>query len=747
MCEDTGWAWPTSQWFPLASQQLRLRSLSQVHLFHPTPSHDEEKGELESFYHLTFHETAMSSPFYTTRPARLQEDRVSWVEMDQDTYSDPAISRLGGIRGCVIRIWKQDLNQSHVTTQRSVDQSLPSRTRDSNSSSVSSPGRELEQVKDEPDSKSVQCVWGVNFSGLICVGNKLMKSLTQNFSFNGLVFRIHSNYFVPRECFVGFSEDLTPPLRFFEIPGVHTDAGKISYDRSALRKMHWTLRALKQRAGANEQFKRDILTRGIDPNTTDMTVPTMTRQTSLRQQIFARQTKLPGTKKEEIGLSVQIEAERLKVATLREEKERFLQELENKREKKRTSCLEYDELNGILMENIHNLSKDKEKLSEWLKTFQDCRESCQKTSRGLTIRRNQLISQLNEIFVIGDSGGSLPTICYVVLPDAESLKEKDDTDNSVALGWSAHLVTMISNLLGVPLRYPINANGSRSSVVDHVLEKIPDKDREFPLFTKGKERVHFDYGVYLLNKNIAQLRWYCGESTQDLRPTLSNLQELLAMCGQPGDKEMTSPSRFKLPSAPPILTGVAQYLSRGTPVHAAGTGSSENASHAALDAETERRRDPREDEPTVDDAKDDVIEVIVKEQSDTSSESSDTNICDKTTNYITVPDLVDKVDNQNGIEIVREVKPVSVEKCSHVRLSSNFSESSRIEICYGTEDLEANPVIENQVINSLDEHKGDSNDNIEEGMEASDLFWGDVSSRAQALSVPSSFRPSKRTFK
>jgi len=742
MVEDTGWAWPTSQWFPLASQQLRLRSLSQVHLFHPSPSQDEEREvELESFYHLTFHETAMSSPFYTTRPVRVQEDRVSWVEMDQDSYSDPAISRLGGIRGCVIRIWKQDLHQSHVTTQRSVDQSLPRRTRDSNSSRVSSPGKEVEQVKEENDTKSVQCVWGVDFSGLICVGNKLMKSLTQNFSFNSLVFRIHSNYFVPRECFVGFSEDLTPPLRFFEIPGVHTDAGKISYDRSALRKMHWTLRALKQRAGANEQFKRDILTRGIDPNTADMNVPTMTRQTSLRQQIFARQTKLPGTKKEEIGLSVQIEAERLKVATLREEKERLLQELENKREKKKTISLEYDELNGILMENIHNLSKDKEKLSEWLKTFQDCRESCQKTSRGLTIRRNQLISQLNEIFIIGDSGGTLPTICYVVLPDAESLKEKDDTDNSVALGWSAHLVTMISNLLGVPLRYPINANGSRSSVVDHVLEKIPDKDREFPLFTKGKERVHFDYGVYLLNKNIAQLRWYCGESTQDLRPTLSNLQELLSMCGQPSDKELTSPSRFKLPSAPPILAGVAQYLSRGTPVHAVGTGSSENASHVALDAEEKKR----EDEVTVTEVKDDVIEVIVREQSDTSSESSDTNICDKTSNYITVPELIE---NQNGVEILREEKqPVLVEKCSNVRLSSNFPESSRIEICYGTEDLEANPVIEDKVINSLDDHKGDSNDNIEEGMEASDLFWGDVSSRAQALSVPSSFRPSKRTFK
>jgi len=572
-----------------------------------------------------------------------------------------------------------------------------------------------------------------------------MKSTTVNLANNTLVFRIHSNYFVARECLVGFSEELTKPLRFFEIPGVHTDAGKISYDRSALRKMHWTLRALKQRAGANEQFKRDILTRGIDPSVQDITLPTLqTRQTtSLRQQIFSRQTKLPATKKEEIGLSVQIEAERLRVATLREEKERLLQELERKRARKKKGSVEYDELNGALMENIHNLSKDRDKLTDWLKTFQDCRESCQKTTRGLAIRRNQLISQLNDIFVIGDSDGSLPTICYVMLPDAESLKEKDDTDNSVALGWSAHLVTMISNLLGVPLRYPINANGSRSSVTDHVLDKIPDKDREFPLFTKGKERVHFDYGVYLLNKNIAQLRWYCGESTQDLRPTLSNLHQLLGLCGKPSDKDITSPSRFKLPVAPPILAGVAQYLSRGTPVHVGGSSgaSSESASHVVLDSE--RRED------IVKEVKEEVIEVVVvAREEDTSSESSD--ICDKTSNYITVPEAVDD-DNSVDESLVVEIKSPIEKKCSqqNVRLSSNFSESSRIEICYGTEDLDhSNSVIkDHQVINSLDEGKADSNDNIEEGMEASDLFWGDVSSRAQALAVPSSFRPSKRTFK
>nr|CAD7424893.1 unnamed protein product [Timema monikensis] len=51
----------------------------------------------------------------------------------------------------------------------------------------------------------------------------------------------------------------------------------------------------------------------------------------------------------------------------------------------------------------------------------------------------------------------------------------------------------------------------------------------FPLFSRGKDKLQFNYGVYLLNKNIAQLRWYCGVPTQDLRATLPNLATLLSV--------------------------------------------------------------------------------------------------------------------------------------------------------------------------------------------------------------------------
>ena len=51
----------------------------------------------------------------------------------------------------------------------------------------------------------------------------------------------------------------------------------------------------------------------------------------------------------------------------------------------------------------------------------------------------------------------------------------------------------------------------------------------FPLFSKNRERYQFDYGVYLLNKNVAQLRHYCSLPTTDLRATLQNLMTLMQL--------------------------------------------------------------------------------------------------------------------------------------------------------------------------------------------------------------------------
>ncbi|KAM9247307.1 UV radiation resistance-associated gene protein isoform 3-T3 [Leptosomus discolor] len=106
---------------------------------------------------------------------------------------------------------------------------------------------------------------------------------------------------------------------------------------------------------------------------------------------------------------------------------------------------------------------------------------------------------------------------------------KDDGSIAVALGYTAHLVSMISYFLQVPLRYPIIHKGSRSTIKDNINDKLTEKEREFPLYPKGGEKLQFEYGVYLLNKNIAQLRYQHGLSTPDLRQTLPNLKNFMEL--------------------------------------------------------------------------------------------------------------------------------------------------------------------------------------------------------------------------
>uniref|UniRef100_A0A8D1UWH7 UV radiation resistance associated n=1 Tax=Sus scrofa TaxID=9823 RepID=A0A8D1UWH7_PIG len=86
---------------------------------------------------------------------------------------------------------------------------------------------------------------------------------------------------------------------------------------------------------------------------------------------------------------------------------------------------------------------------------------------------------------------------------------------------------MVSFFLQVPLRYPIIHKGSRSTIKDNINDKLTEKEREFPLYPKGGEKLQFDYGVYLLNKNIAQLRYQHGLGTPDLRQTLPNLKNFM----------------------------------------------------------------------------------------------------------------------------------------------------------------------------------------------------------------------------
>ncbi|XP_060627233.2 UV radiation resistance-associated gene protein isoform X3 [Anolis sagrei] len=182
---------------------------------------------------------------------------------------------------------------------------------------------------------------------------------------------------------------------------------------------------------------------------------------------------------------------------------------------------------NVFEEEYRQLMLDKEPLQELRKECTAKREQFLKTNAQLTIRCRQLLSELSYIYPIDTNDQKDYFICGVKLPNSEDFQAKDDGSIAVALGYTAHLVSMISFFLQVPLRYPIIHKGSRSAIKDNINDKLTEKEREFPLYPKGGEKLQFDYGVYLLNKNIAQLRYQHGLGTPDLRQTLPNLKNFL----------------------------------------------------------------------------------------------------------------------------------------------------------------------------------------------------------------------------
>lgn len=221
---------------------------------------------------------------------------------------------------------------------------------------------------------------------------------------------------------------------------------------------------------------------------------------------------------------------KLKIKLLREElisKQKLLFQ-ERKQEQGILTKLEAKEIH--LSSKRKQLSMDQSSFREHKKLHIERRESLVKLNAQLNIRRRQLVSELMSIYPITELQSSKEyVICGVRLPNCESdeFTAMDDETLSVALGYACHLVSMIARFLELPLRYPVNYTGSRSTVNDFTIEKVPEKDRKFPLYSKGKEGTKFFYGAFLLNKDIAQIRQYNGLGTPNLRYTLPNLKDLL----------------------------------------------------------------------------------------------------------------------------------------------------------------------------------------------------------------------------
>jgi len=663
-------------------------------------------------------------------------------------------------------------------------------------------------------------VIGIYFSGLICIGDSLNMNIIQHLDKNSLVFKLHGHYFVGVESL----KVKVPMLRFLEMPRKLSFTGKPSYSKNSLAKMQRTLRALKQIHQCNQRIKSDIVSRGVDPDSPETGIsitPTASQSSlaatastaSLSRLIFNKQLKQPSTKKKEIQLMTQIEELKLKLSMLKEEKTDLSNRIRETKSKIDYNLLETDNSTDNMTEKFHALAKDKEKLSNWLKTFDEFRNYKEKSTSDLEIRRRQLISQLSHIFPLHDTETSLPTIGYVCLPEADNLKERDETEICVALGWTSHLTLMVSNLLMVPTRYQINHAGSRSSMVDYILDKIPDKERTFPLYPKGVEKTRFEYAVYLLNKNIAQLRWHCNQETKDLRTTLRNLNGLLRALTTSEELAPSSSSmRMNLPVAPPVLSGLAssKAFTRGTPpgkvclVHpesseqsaATSSDSNETDSEASKqialatasngscsNSNLENLVDPsppgsmtppstiiRTVEPNVNLENIEVCcdstsnnttfnskSVILSENISENLKPVEQNIkeSETNTNEISVERGVEEKfdhtdqnndeDSNNGFSMLRRKISVEIGEVADKDQESN-NEKSEGTLTVVTPGVSGQQQQNQNKLDLLEPVESD-NKKVEMGV-AADMFWDSVSSRAQVLAVPNSFKTgNKKTFR
>ncbi|XP_010326839.1 UV radiation resistance-associated gene protein-like isoform X1 [Solanum lycopersicum] len=157
----------------------------------------------------------------------------------------------------------------------------------------------------------------------------------------------------------------------------------------------------------------------------------------------------------------------------------------------------------------------------------------------------------------GDSAGSKPldhgslTIAglhLTVFTKMSFFTDKKEVQRSAtALGYVAHVVTLIASYLQVPLRYPLRFGGSRSYIRDYAPSVEPSSSDltsssavstnsrpvEFPLFLEGQDSTRAAYAVFLLNKDIEQLLNYIGGRSTGPRHVLANLKELLRIILSP----------------------------------------------------------------------------------------------------------------------------------------------------------------------------------------------------------------------
>ncbi|OJT13214.1 UV radiation resistance associated protein [Trametes pubescens] len=203
----------------------------------------------------------------------------------------------------------------------------------------------------------------------------------------------------------------------------------------------------------------------------------------------------------------------------------------------------------------------------------------------------ELVSPPDLLFTVLDVPLPIPASATDPAPPLSLPAHKEVTEDSVAtaLGYSAQVVQLLAAYMGHRLMYPVTCVGSKSMIKDGISAMVGP--RNFPLFSKGVDTYRFEYGVFLLNKDIEMLMTERNLRALDMRHTLPNLKNLLLTLTDneqhsiPGHRVASSSvsisslqSQSPMPATTPLPASAEP--TPGTDIGGAGAGSGK---HAAVD--------------------------------------------------------------------------------------------------------------------------------------------------------------------
>ncbi|CAG5876175.1 unnamed protein product [Menidia menidia] len=288
--------------------------------------------------------------------------------------------------------------------------------------------------------------WKVNLDGLRYTGQQVsIRSMgkIRSRNPNEIIFGLNDGYYA-----ADFDQKDQSERKNYSLLQVDQSSVRNSYSVFSLLRLHTAQRAIKQTQVTVQRTGKEI------EEKLRTTAACTERQKKERECMY------------------------LRIAVLRSELQRQRKALGREidiRQKERAQLQKKEEAFSAQ----HQCLKDeKESLTKLQKECTAKREQFLKSNAQLTFRCRQLLSELSYIYPIDVASQSAYVICGVKLPNSEDFQAKDDGSVAVALGYTAHLVLMISCFLQIPLRYPVIHKGSRSSIKDTITDRLTEKERE-----------------------------------------------------------------------------------------------------------------------------------------------------------------------------------------------------------------------------------------------------------------------------